>query len=240
MRTANFRLQAAANNEPAEIFIYDDIGPAWLGMVAGQTVIDALAEIGPHPVNVRINSPGGDVMEAFAIYNALARHKPGVTVDIDSLAASAASVIAMAGKTIRIAENAMVMIHNVWTFAMGDAAELRQIAGVLDQVGENIVNTYAARTQQSAQQIQQWMDAETWMQAKEAVARGFADEIGQALQVSASVAAGRFKNTPAHYLQALSPAAPPTRAQHEQPAPRSPHNTIAAQKVALTRLRNRL
>lgn len=207
MRKANFNLAA----DTAEIFIYDDIGPAWLGMIAAQTVIDALKDVGQRPVNVRINSPGGDVMEAFAIYNALARHAPGVTVDIDALAASAASVIAMVGQTIRIAENAMVMIHNAWTFVAGDAASLRQTADVLDQVGDNIVATYAARTKQEPAAIKQWMAAETWLKAQDAVDKGFADAIGQSLQIGASVAASRFKNTPKRFLEALQPAAVPPR-----------------------------
>ena len=179
----------------SELFIYDDIGPEWLGMVSAKSIVAELDKM-PGDVTVRINSPGGDVNEAMAIYNALARRKENVTVEIDGIAASAASYLAMAGKTIRIAENAMMMIHNPWTFAMGDADALRKTAGVLDKYGQGIVDVYAARSGKAAKDVAQAMTDETWFSASEAVAYGLADEIGQPLNVSAAIAPGRFKNCP--------------------------------------------
>lgn len=197
----------------AELFIYDDIGPDWLGMVSAKSIMAELDKTAG-PVTVRINSPGGDVNEAMAIYNALSR-RADVTVEIDGIAASAASYIAMAGKTIRIAENAMIMIHNPWTFAMGDANELRKTAGVLDKYGQGIVDVYAARSGKPAKDVAAKMDAETWFSAQEAIDYGLANEIGQPLKVAASIAPGRFKNCP---QQAINPAAPAVSAQRRQQA----------------------
>lgn len=178
-----------------DLYIYDDIGPDWLGMVSAKAVIEDLGQL-TGDITVRINSPGGDVNEALAIYNALTRHGGKVTVSIDGLAASAASYIAMAGKTITIAENAMLMIHNPWTFAMGDAPALRKTADVLDKYGQGIVDVYAARSGQAKEDVAAKMTAETWFTAAEAVEYGLADSVGQPLNVAASVAPGRFRNCP--------------------------------------------
>ena len=190
------------NADVPELLLYDEIGPSWAGRVGAQTVIEALASVSGAPkLRVRINSPGGDVFEGFAIYNALTRFAGEIETHVDSLAASIASIIAMAGKTITMAENASMMIHNCWTMAMGDAAELRRVADVCQKQNEQIVRTYAARTGQPPEQLQQWMDAETWMTAEEAVDRKFADHIGQPLRVAAHLPgsiAARFRNTPEH------------------------------------------
>lgn len=183
-----------------EIFIYDEIGPDWMGMVGAKGIIDQLKEIGDSDVTVRINSPGGSVTEGQAIYNALLRHKGKVTIAVDSLAASMGSYIAMAGAEIEIAANAMIMIHNPWSIVMGSASEMRQAADVLEKFQGGLVETYVARCKGEAEEVQAWMDAETWMTASEAVERGFADRIGQELNVSASIKQGRYKNTPNSFL----------------------------------------
>src|SRR5690606_16003933 len=121
-----------------------------------KTVIDALAEFTGERVTVRINSPGGSVFEGNAIYNAMLRHPGGCDVEIDALAASAASYVAMAGKRIGIAANAMVMIHNAWTISMGNAAEMRRTADLLDQIDGTIADLYAARTKSTREQIVEW------------------------------------------------------------------------------------
>ena len=181
-----------------EVFIYDDIGPDWLGMVSAKYVQSELDKHKGKDVTIRLNSPGGDVFEGQAIYNAIRRHGNKITVEIDALAASAASYIAMAGDEIRIAENAMVMIHNAWTFTIGDKREHEKRIDLLDKIDETILNTYMARNGGKAtqEQVKQWMDDETWMTAKTAVERGFADSIGQPLNVSACLKAGRYNNTP--------------------------------------------
>ncbi len=174
-------------NEPVELYLYDQIGPDWAGMVSAPYFVKALKDAGDKPVRLHINSPGGDVFEGQAIYNLLLAHKPGVDVEIDSLAASAASFVAMAGRKISIAENAMVMIHRAWSVAMGNAEDMRKTADLLEKVDGTIVDTYASRTKRSKDDLRTWMAAETWMTAQEAVDRGFADAIGQRLNVKACV-----------------------------------------------------
>lgn len=185
----------------SELYIYDDIGPEWMGMVGAKTVISHLATIGADAdVTVRINSPGGSVTEGQAMYNALLRHKGKVTVEIDSLAASMGSYIAMAGDEIHIAENAMLMIHNPWSIAIGDAAEMRKTADVLEKFQGSAAEVYAKRSGQDAADVLQMMTDETWLTAKDAVELGFANAIGQELNAQASVKEGRFMKTPARYL----------------------------------------
>lgn len=231
-------VKAAGGGHDPEIYIYDDIGPGWLGMIDGDSVVRALSQL---PANhkrvvVRINSPGGDVFEGFSIYNALARHPAEVIVEVDALAASAASVIAMAADEIRMAANAMMMIHRSWTIALGNALDLGHVAEVLGQIDGIMVDTYTARTGQSKDDVQAWVDAETWMTAAVAVERGFADAVGQDLQVSASIPEGRFKNVPERFKDALKPE---PRARR-QPAEETPPASVAAgvrERIALTRRR---
>lgn len=186
-----------------EIFIYDDIGPEWLGLVGSKTVMGELAKFKGKSVTVRINSPGGDVTEAQAIYNALRRHSDGggkVTTENDALAASAASFIFMAGDVRRVAENSMTMIHKAWTIGIGNADALRHTAGVLDKFDGILADTYAAVSNKSREEILGLLASETWLTAAEAVSLGLAQEIGQSLNVSASVKPGRFAKTPEHLI----------------------------------------
>ena len=180
-----------------EILIYDEIGPEQYGLLGGQWVIEQLNALGPGDVTVRINSPGGSMPEALAIYTALQRHNGNVHVVIDSLAASCAAQIAMVGKTIEAAAASFIMIHNSWAFSMGNAAELREQADLLDKADGMQIGIFAARTKQTPDQIKQWLDAETWMTADEAVSRGFADKIGPAFNgVAASISHDRFRHVP--------------------------------------------
>ena len=199
-----------------ELFIYDDIGPEWLGMVSGKSFLSAMKDFDPaEELTVRINSPGGSVDEAKAIYNALSRRTGDVIVEIDGIAASAASYIAMAGNKIRMAENALMMIHSPYTYAMGTADELRKIADVVELYESGTVDVYAARTGVDREKIVEWVSDETWFDAKEAVDHGFADEIGQPLTVAASKP--QTSNSALAYLtlvEAISPrlASPSTTA----------------------------
>lgn len=188
-------IRNAASATP-ELYLYDEIGPAYWGLIDAKMVIDALEEFKGQRVVVRINSPGGSVFEANAIYNALSRHPGGVDVEIDALAASAASYIAMAGKRIGIAENAMMMIHNAWTIAIGNANDLRETAALLDKMDATITDMYAARSGTDREQIASWSAAETWFTAKEAVEAGLADEISLPLQTAANLGHVAFRNAP--------------------------------------------
>lgn len=179
-----------------EILIYDEIGPDYWGMISAKSVIDQLKDA--VDVTVRINSPGGSVVEAQAIYNALARHAGEVTIKIDGLAASAASYIMLAGDKIEIAENAMVMIHKAWTFAMGNAQEIRDTANILDKFDDVLLAGYVARSngKKTRDEFSAAMDSETWFNAAESVEWGIVDAVGQPLKVAACVAPGRFRNAP--------------------------------------------
>lgn len=128
-------------------------------------------------ITVWINSPGGDVFAAAQIYNMLMEYKGDVTVKVDALAASAASVIAMAGTTVLMSPVAMMMIHNPMTIAIGDSKEMQKAVGMLDEVKESIMNAYEIKTGLSRTRISHLMDAESWFNAGKAVELGFADGV---------------------------------------------------------------
>lgn len=128
-------------------------------------------------ITVWINSPGGDVVAAAQIYNMLLDYNGSVTVKIDGIAASAASVIAMAGDTVMMSPVSMLMIHNPATVAMGDHNELEQAISMLDEVKESIINAYQTKTKLSRNKISKMMEQECWMDANKALELGFADEI---------------------------------------------------------------
>jgi ATP-dependent Clp protease protease subunit len=181
-----------AANETLELLIYDVIGEDWYGEgVTAKQVAQALKDnADARAIMVRINSPGGNVFDATAIYNLLSQHKAHVTVEIDGAALSAASVVAMAGDTIRMAENALMMIHDPYAFAVGTADELRGSATMLDKVKDTIVATYSARSGTAPKKVAELMSATTWLTAAEAREMGLADEIIEAKKVAACAGAG--------------------------------------------------
>ena len=132
---------------------------------------------GNGPVILHINSPGGDCIAASQIYTMLMDYPAVVIVQIDGLAASAASVIAMAGNVVRMSPTALMMVHNPWTTAMGDAAEMQKAIALLDEVKESIINAYEIKTGLSRTRISHIMDAETWLNAHKAKELGFCDEV---------------------------------------------------------------
>lgn len=136
-------------------------------------------ESGSGDITVWINSPGGDCVAAAQIYNMLMNYKGSVTVKIDGIAASAASVIAMAGTKVQVSPVSMMMIHNPATIAFGDTAEMAKAIAMLSEVKESIINAYEIKTGLSRAKLSHLMDAETWMDANSAVEMGFADEITQ-------------------------------------------------------------
>jgi ATP-dependent Clp protease protease subunit len=167
-----------ADHETGEIFLYDGIGDAYWGMIDAATVIADLNKLSGRRVTFRISSPGGSVDEGRLIYNAAKRHKGGVDVVVDSSAYSIASYIAMAGERVVMAKNAMMMIHNPWTMAFGDAAELRKMADVLDKYRDSIIDAYTDKSEKDKKAVMAILDAETWYTAQEAVDAGFATEVG--------------------------------------------------------------
>ncbi len=186
------------NDGVAEIKIYDVIDEYW--GVSGAGFIEELEALGNvNIIKVRISSPGGSVEEGFLIYNALKDHKARINVIIDSKAYSMASVIAMAGDHIQMSENATFMVHNPWTFTYGEANELRKTADILDKLKNNLARAYRKQTGHSFDEISSLMDAETWMEAEEALEQGFIDEIithGEPIEPTQDLSQYGFMNIP--------------------------------------------
>ncbi len=166
----------AATEGEASISIYDTIGDNWEGTgVTAKRISAALRNIGARDVVVNINSPGGDFFEGVAIYNMLREHKAKVTVNVMGLAASAASVIAMAGDEIRMGEGSFLMIHNAWAIAIGNRNDLADAAARLAPFDDAMAAVYASRTGISKADAAALMDKETWIGAAQAIEDGFAD-----------------------------------------------------------------
>ncbi|HYG07661.1 MAG TPA: head maturation protease, ClpP-related [Stenotrophomonas sp.] len=176
----NAGVRAAADSEgERSISIYDVIGyDYWTGDgVTAKRIAAALRGMGAGPVTVNINSPGGDMFEGLAIYNLLREHDGEVTVKVLGLAASAASVIAMAGDKIQIARAAFLMIHNAWVMAVGNRHDLEEVAATLKPFDDAMASIYAAQTGQDSAAMAKLMDRETWIAGEAAVEDGFADEL---------------------------------------------------------------
>ena len=163
-------------NEPRTLFLNGAIAEeSWWGdEVTPQMFKDELFA-GKGDIVLWLNSPGGDCIAASQIYNMLMEYKGSVTVKVDGMAASAASVIAMAGTEVMMSPTAMMMIHNPLTVAIGDSEEMQKAIAMLDEVKESIVNAYELKTGLSRAKISHLMDAETWMSAGKAIELGFAD-----------------------------------------------------------------
>ena len=210
-----YRIEAKAGEDgkpsSVEVLIYDEIG-LW-GISAARFVEDLKAvDDGAVKVTVAINSPGGDVFDGFAIHNALVRLGDRCTVRIDGLAASAASVIACGGSQVVMASNAMMMIHNPWTFAYGTAEELRKTADMMDKARDGILAAYRRKAPSIEDaELLRMLDDETWLTAEEAVALGLADVVGETVEMKACRGAtgvlARFKHPPKALLD--SEAEPP-------------------------------
>jgi len=182
-----------------EIYLYGIIGDSWFGdgVTAQQFAKDlkALGEVSD--IDLRINSDGGSVTHAEAIYTHLVEHKAKVTVHIDGIAASAASYIAMAGEEILIADGGWVMIHEARSIEFGTAEDFRRMADILDKTNDRIVAKYKARTRNDDKKLRAWMAEEKWFVGPEAVENGFADRVVENLKVAACITdQSRFKNLP--------------------------------------------
>ena len=167
----------AAQDNADTITIYDAIGQDFFGGgFTAKRMSAALRSIGANKdVVVSINSPGGDVFEGITIYNLLAEHKGNVTVNIPGMAASAASIIAMAGDSINISKAGFLMIHNAWAVAMGNQQELMKTADMLGKIDSAMCEVYSSRSGMDKKTICKMMDAETWLSGQEAVDNGLAD-----------------------------------------------------------------
>jgi ATP-dependent protease ClpP protease subunit len=197
-----------AAEKVAELWIYDEISAFW-GVDAGEFNRD-LAKITAPTIKLRLNSPGGDVHAGIAIYNALRRHPSRVVTYVDGIAASIASVVALAGDEVIMPSNTFMMIHNASAFAGGDARALREAADILEKHSETIRAIYVERTGKTEAEIQDLMDAETWMTAQEALDLGFADTVADealAAAACADLTGFGFRHVPADLAARAEPAA---------------------------------
>lgn len=169
-----YRITNAADPDEAELLLYDEIG-GWWGCTADQLIADLRGITAPR-MRVRVNSPGGSVFEGVAIANALRSHPASVTIQVDGIAASIASVIAMAGDRVEMAPQTMLMIHDASGLCMGNAADMAEMEELLDLISNNIADAYAARAGGTREQWRQAMRDETWYLPEDAVAAGLADE----------------------------------------------------------------
>ena len=191
-----------ARSTGAEVLIYDEIG------AYGVSAKGFLAELGALPdgvpIDLRLNSPGGSVFDAVAIFNALQRHEGEITVWIDGIAASAASYIAMAGCEIVMPENAFLMIHDPSGLVMGTAEDMRATAQALDKVKVSLIQGYAGKSGKTDDDIATLMADETWLDAKDALDLGFIDRIAEPVKLAASFDVARFRNAPPELAEAVS------------------------------------
>lgn len=169
----------AAVEQDRTISVYDVIGQDWWTGegVTAKRIAAALRSIGPGPVTVNVNSPGGDMFEGLAIYNLLREHDGEVTVKVLGLAASAASVIAMAGDTVQIGRAGFLMIHNAWIVAMGNRHDMAELSEWLAPFDAAMAGIYSARSGMPADEVSALMDAESWIGGEAAIAHGLADEL---------------------------------------------------------------
>lgn len=231
----------AKANDTAEISIYDEIG--FWGVSAASFAQD-LKDCGNNlkQINLHIHSPGGDVFDGIAIYNLLKNHPANVTVYIDGLAASMASVIAMAGNEVIMPENAMMMIHKPWGIQGGDAEDMRKYADLLDKVENTLIPAYASKTGKTPEELAEMLSAETWLNGKECVEQGFADKLAEPLVAMASIKSRKledFENMPKAMKDMLfkpqgnagsNPA--PQATQTEQSAPVNQTQTVTVDNTA--------
>lgn len=178
----------------ADIWIYEEIGSGWFGGISAKQFADELKALGKiSHINLRINSPGGDVFDGIAIYNILKQNSAKVTAHIDGLAASIASIIAMAGDEIRMAANASLMIHKAWGMVIGNATDMASMASTLIKLDGQIAGTYAKRTGKPFDEINQMMSDETWMNSAEALDYGFVDQVTEEMKLAACFDLDKFK-----------------------------------------------
>lgn len=181
-----------------EMFVYDELGPAWWGLIDAASVMAGLKEMSGKHVKVHLNTPGGSVDEGIAMFNAFRAHKGGVTMVVDSLAASMGSYLLQAGEQRIVASNAMVMVHDPWSIAIGNSAEMRKTADVLDKYAQRMIPDYAKRSGKSEDEIKAVMAEESWYAGQEIVDAGFADSVQDGEDVEPVVAGLRHiaKNVP--------------------------------------------
>lgn len=209
MSKPHFNVSMLAKGK-ARIEIYDEIGPSWAGMIDEKTVAAALKEIGNvKEIELRVNSLGGDAYDGLAICNMLKAHPAKVNGHVEGIAASAASILLMGCDTITIPKNALLMIHEPWTFAVGNAEDMQKAIAQLDSTTAAGIETYAAKnTKKSREEIAALMKEETWYTGEEAVEAGFADRTEAEVQLPSvepkAAPQNRFRNAPSQFASLLA------------------------------------
>lgn len=250
---------AAAADDPNTITIFDVIGEDWWtgGGFTAKRMSAALRSIGKNDVTVQINSPGGDMFEGIAIYNLLREHPAKVTVQVMGWAASAASIIAMAGDDIRMGLGTFMMVHNAWGVVVGNRHDMREAATLFDGFDSAIVDIYMARTGQDRKPIEKLMDAETFMGPSDAVKNGFADAVDEGLssnegetknsdrglmarrQTEAALAkAGFSRSIRSEMISEMISNSPAQRDAGRKPAPRDAGVDLAAVRQLINTIRS--
>ena len=177
--------------ETADIYIFDEIGTYG---VTAQDFISEIKGLKDMPINLRINSLGGDVFDGMAMYNVIKRREAKTTVYIEGIAASIATIIALGADEVIMAENSLFMIHNAWGGTSGEAKDMRKTAETLDKITSELTDIYVKKTGLSYDTLAEMMDEESWLNADEAFALGFIDTISDSIKVAAKYDVSKFKN----------------------------------------------
>ncbi len=205
---------ARAHAGVAELSIYDEIGAYGVPAKAFIGELKALGDV--TDLTLRLNSPGGSVFDGIAIYNALKRHPAKVTITVDGLAASIASVILCAGDEVIMPKNAMIMVHDPSAMVMGNAADMRSMADALDKMRDGLVSAYQDKTGHTSEEIIDWMAEETWFDATEALEVGFADQLEDPVAMAATFDLSSYAHVPP-VLAALATSQSPHSETEETP-----------------------
>ena len=177
--------------ETADIYIFDEIGTYG---VTAQDFISEIKGLKDMPINLRINSLGGDVFDGMAMYNVIKRREAKTTVYIEGIAASIATIIALGADEVIMAENSLFMIHNAWGGTSGEAKDMRKTAETLDKITSELTDIYVKKTGLSYDALAEMMDEESWLNAQEAFDLGFIDTISDSIKVAAKYDVSKFKN----------------------------------------------
>ena len=184
--------------ETADVYIFDEIGTYG---VTAQEFINDIKDLKDLPLNLRINSLGGDVFDGMAMYNVIKRREAKTTVYIEGIAASIATIIALGADEVVMAENSLFMIHNAWGGTMGEAKDMRKTAETLDKISGELTDIYRKKTGLSYDVLSEMMDEETWLNAEEAFELGFVDTISDSIKVAAKYDVSKFKNITQEQIQ---------------------------------------
>lgn len=206
-----------AQGDNVEIDIFDEIG--FWGITAKDFINDLKRYPDAKNISLRINSYGGEVFDGVAIYNALKRHPANVTVVVYGIAASIASIIAMAGDKVIMPENTYMFVHDPLALVVGDADDMRDMADALDKIAAGLIASYVAKSGKDEKQVKKWMAEDTWFTAQEALDAGLADEVTSAVKIAANATLSRFKNLPEPLKPFASEDPEPSPEPEPDPAP---------------------